>query len=590
LDPKLNKNIFNQLFVRPITQNERDAWIAACNKYHYLGFKGTFGFSVLYAAYIGNQVAALLSWSACALALRDRDKWIGWSLRAREARSNLIINNSRFVILPSFQNIPNLASAVLARNLIRLPQDWYVRFHTTPVLVETFVDPQKFKGTCYRAAGWTPIGMSAGFKRTPDGFEKNDQPKIILVKPLHSQALEILRDPEFTNCMGRREFLFDAFSLPIEGKDGLIDVLKKIPDPRSRLGRQHSLVSILAITATAMLSGAQTFKGIGEWSLRLSPKQLARLRCRKKTAPGLTTIKETLYRVDAELFDAEINNWLTRQAQKNSHAKALSVDGKELTGSSDRHKNTKRLHLLSALLHDEKIIVAQRSVGEKTNEIPEVIPLLENLSLEGVFITMDAMHCQKKTLDYITREKKGFYVVTVKKNQKFLEERISALFDLFSDQLASTCEETTRGHGRIDQRKISCIEVRESDFSDMGFHSIRQICRIERSSADLKGNPQRSEICYAVTNALIEQASPATLLTVIRNHWLIENSSHYVRDVTFQEDSSRIRTGSAPRLMSTMRNLAIGIMRIGGEKNIAQGRRETGWGRKSDALRAIGIN
>ena len=246
--------------------------------------------------------------------------------------------------------------------------------------------------------------------------------------------------------------------------------------------------------------------------------------------------------------------------------------------------------MLSALLHNEKIVVAQRSVGEKTNEIPEVISLLKNIDIEGVFVTLDAMHCQKKTMEYIASNKKGFFVVTVKNNQKNLLDRIEAIFDLFGDQLSSTCVETIRGHGRIDARKVSCIEVDAKDFADLEFGTIRQICKIERNTNDLTKKPLRSETVFVITNAGPANATSSDLLTIVRSHWQIENSSHYVRDVTLQEDDSRIRAGSAPRVMATIRNLSIGIMRLGGAtSNIAEGLRDNGWENKSHALRAIGL-
>lgn len=579
-----------RLIVRPIVDDERERWLQLCKEFHYLGFKGCFGYSILYSALVDDEWAALLSWGSCALSLKHRDEWIGWSKAAREVRSNLVINNNRFLILPSHQNISNLASMILARNVQRLRHDWYVRFRCSPVLAETFVDPQKFRGTCYLAAGWKKLGLTKGFGRVDGGFELHGQSKMLFVKPLREDALEILRNPSHVDAMGRNSNLFDPFSLPIEGKDSLIDVLKKVPDPRSRLGRQHSFISIVGIAVCAMLSGAKSFKAIEEWGRKLTPKQLVKLRCRKKTPPGLTTFKDTLYRLDAEQFDIQINNWLARHSQSGAKVRAIAVDGKKLRGSIDKRKGTTGVHLLSALLHNEKIIVAQRSVGEKTNEIPEVIPLLKNLDLGGVFVTLDAMHCQKKTFDYIATEKKGFYLVTAKNNQQTLVERIKAIFDLFGEQLGSVCVETNRGHGRVETRMISCVEVGPKDFADLGFDSIRQVCKVERETTDLTKAPMRGEIAYAVTNALPSDASSADIMTILRSHWRIENSNHYVRDVTFAEDNSRIRTGGAPQAMATMRNLSIGIMRLAGStSNIAEGLRDSGWSKKSGALRAIGL-
>jgi predicted transposase YbfD/YdcC len=581
----------NSLIVRPIKTDERDRWVKLCNEHHYLGFKGTFGYSILYVAIFDGEWVGLISWSASALSLASRDELIGWSAALKQAKSNLVINNSRFLILPTLNKIPNLASMILARNLSRIQHDWYVRHRCTPLLAETFVDSSRFKGTCYLAAGWQEIGSTKGFKRSKEGFEEHGQIKKVFIKLLQPNALELLGDPHFIDAMGREVVLFDAFSLPIEGQDSLIETLKKIPDPRGRCGKQHSFISILGISICAMISGAKSFKAIEDWSKKLTPLQLKRLRCRKDTPPSLTTIKETIYRVDADIFDREINNWLARQAKRKGKSKvgAIAVDGKELRGSYDTQKGTGRTHLLSALMHQEKIVLAQKSVGEKTNEIKEVIPLLESLFLEDVFVTLDALHCQKKTLEYIHSEKKAFYVVTVKKNQKSLYQRIEAIFDLLEDQLSSRSQSLDKGHGRIEIREANCIEVVDKDFVDLDFSSIRQICKIVRNTMDLKGKNLSEDKQFFITNATPKQADSISLLAILRGHWSIENSSHYVRDVTFGEDASRIRSGSAPRLMATMRNLSIGVMRLGGENNIAKGLRDTSWGRKSDALRAMGL-
>jgi len=131
--------------VKPITKTERPQWIELCNQHHYLGFKGSFGYSVLYCACIGDRWVALLSWGACALALKARDDWIGWSSELREVRSNLVVNNNRFLILPG-QNLKDLASHILTLNTKRLRQDWEDRFRIKPVLAETFVDQNLFTG------------------------------------------------------------------------------------------------------------------------------------------------------------------------------------------------------------------------------------------------------------------------------------------------------------------------------------------------------------------------------------------------------------------------------------------------------------
>jgi len=584
-----SRTTLQKITVRPIEPSERSRWIELCDQHHYLGFKGCFGYSILYCACIDNEWVALLSWSASALKIKDRDDWIGWSPALRTLRSNLLLNNSRFLILPGY-NRKNFASRILSLNVRRLRCDWQERFGISPVLVETFVDPRYFQGISYLASGWQKIGLTAGFRRVTQGFEKTSTPKIILVKLLHRHGIEILRNPWNLDINRKESFVFDPFSLPIEGKGGLIDVLKTIPDPRSRLGRQHSFLSIIGIATCAMLSGAQSFKAIEEWSKTLNKRQRDKFRCRKNTPPSLTTLKETIYRMDAENFDRKINGWLSNQALTNSRAKAIAVDGKVVRGSRNKRKNKPGVNLLSALLHQERIIIAQTSVDSKTNEIPKVIPLLAEIDLKNVFVTFDALHCQRKTMEYIAKVKKGFFVVTVKENQKKLLENIHKTFELFESQAPSTCEEKNKGHGRNEIRKVTCIEVESSIMDALGFPHIKQICKIVRSVFDLTGKPLRSEVAYAVTNAPLEIASSADLLTIIRQHWAIENSSHYVRDVTMQEDASQIKTGAAPRVMATMRNLSIGVMRLGGENNIAAGIRSNAWSEsKKNSIRALGL-
>jgi len=566
--------------------DQRKKWISICNNHHYLGFKGVYGFSILYFITFKDQWIALLSWSSCALALKSRDDLIGWNPELRTVRSNLVLNNSRFLILPNF-HFKNLASYILAKNMRQLPGDWNKKFKITPLLAETFIDSTRFKGTAYFAAGWRLIGETSGFKRTKEGFKKGSTKKLILIKPLQRRALEILRDPYFIDERGKEHFLFDAFSLPIEGNGGLIDVLKLIPDPRGRKGRQHSLISILGITACAIFSGAQSFQAIHDWACTLSKKQLLKLRCRKKSPPGLTTFKDLFYKLDADNFDQKINDWLSMQALKNSRAKAIAVDGKVVRGSKKRNKTNSAIQLLSALLHKENIVIAQKSIEAKTNEIPELKNLLQPMDLKGVFVTFDALHCQKETMNFIEK-KGGYFLTTVKENQPTLLQLAKEAFDLFQGQVTGSCNEKVKGHGRIDERDLETIEICDQEAKEFGFPFIRQISKVHRIRRNAKSEKISEETVFVVTNATVENASPSMLMSTLRNHWHIENSSHYVRDVTFGEDKSQIRTGSAPQVFATMRNLSIGIMRLGGENNIAKGLRTTSW-ENSKSIRAMGI-
>src|SRR2546428_3801172 len=152
---------------RSVRREERARWRELMRQHHYLGFDSIIGESLWYVARVGNEWVALLGWGSAALKCGVRDQWIGWGRELQWRRLHLVANNVRFLMLPGW-NQPHLASRILALNVRRLSQDWEV-CHGHPVLLaETFVDRARFRGTCYRAAGWQALGPTRGFaERNP---------------------------------------------------------------------------------------------------------------------------------------------------------------------------------------------------------------------------------------------------------------------------------------------------------------------------------------------------------------------------------------------------------------------------------------
>jgi hypothetical protein len=148
--PPLSIVTFRRVVVRPITSNERDRWEETLHRFHYLGHKGDVGERLCYLAEIDGQWLALLSWAAAALENRARDRYIGWDEKTKYERLSLVANNTRFLILP-WVCVPHLASHVLSKNLRRLSRDWEARYAHPIFLAETFVDLQRFTGTCYQS-------------------------------------------------------------------------------------------------------------------------------------------------------------------------------------------------------------------------------------------------------------------------------------------------------------------------------------------------------------------------------------------------------------------------------------------------------
>ena len=422
-DAAAGQAALNEVVVRLLAPNEKERWDSLMRAHHYLGFEGFIGKSLRYIAEAGDQWLALIGWQAAALKCGARDRWIGWPAVLQYRRLHLIANNCRFLILPEAHH-RNLASRVLALNLRRISADWQV-IHGAPLLLaETFVDPDRFTGACYKAANWLVLGQTRGFAKRRQTYRRHGSPKLALVYPLHRRARALLVDPQWQP----RSAEMNPKALTAKQLESLQQLLKSAPDPRSPRGVRHRSSTVLTIALAAVLCGAKSFLEIGEYAESLTGAQLKRLGCRfdKKTGrhepPSESTLRRVLQDSDAEGLDRELGRWIGDQA---GEKKAVAVDGKTSRGA--RRADGAQVHLLSAFLHQQGATIAQIEVGAKTNEIPEIKRLLEPLDVEGVVITADAMHTQHETARFIVEEKKADYLFTVKANQPGLLADIAAL-------------------------------------------------------------------------------------------------------------------------------------------------------------------
>jgi predicted transposase YbfD/YdcC len=238
-------------------------------------------------------------------------------------------------------------------------------------------------------------------------------------------------------------------------------------------------------------------------------------------------------------------------------------------------------HRLGVVLGD----TARRApaVAEKTNEITASADALTMLMLTGVGITGDAMFTQRAIAETIV-DAENDYLLVVKANQPTLHAEIAALF-ADPDAAVSVAEETTRHSQRIEQRRLraSAELVGYTDWP--GF---AQVLAMERRVTNRRTGEIREEIAFAVTSLSAQRATPAQLLTLWREHWHIENKLHWVRDVTYGEDRSTVRAGAGPHVLAAMRNLAIGLLRLGGATNIAAACRRYA-AQPAVALAAVGL-
>jgi Druantia protein DruA/DDE_Tnp_1-associated/Transposase DDE domain len=413
------------LRVRLVRTEERGRWQQALQQHHYLGCPRMVGEALWYVATAADEWVALLGWAAAALKCHPRDTWIGWAPALQWHRLGLVVNNVRFCLLPGWAR-PNLASRVLALNCRRLSADWERAYGHPVLLAETFVDTIRFRGTCYRAAGWQCLGVTRGFAKRNTGYVAHGHPKSVWVRPLRPGAVVALTAPFPPPCSPRAEEGFgmlDANRLPLEGAGGLMDLLQTVPDPRHRRGIRHPVRTVVALAICAAVAGARSFTAIAQWARGLSPEALRRLGATRRTPPSEPTIRRVLQSVDADQLDAHLGPWLLQVAAR--PGAGLSVDGKTLRGGHAR--GAAAPHLLSAILHQDAVVVAQTAVPADTTEIPVLPRLLAPLPLAGAVVTADALHTHPETARYLVEEKRADYVLPVKDNQPTLKQDIATL-------------------------------------------------------------------------------------------------------------------------------------------------------------------
>ncbi len=344
----------------------------------------------------------------------------------------------------------------------------------------------------------------------------------------------------------------------------LLDHLAQITDPRHRRGRRHTLATVLAVAVAAVLTGARSLAAIGEWASDAPGQVLAALGVRRDLTgawrpPGEATVRRVLAGIDADALDRAIGAWLAaQQPPPRPWRQALAVDGKTLRGSG--HHGTAQVHLLAAMDHTSRGVLGQTDVDTKTNEITGFQPLLERLDLVGRVLTADAMHTQREHADWLVTHKHAAYVLIVKANQPGLYHQLATLP---WRQVPIADHTRDRGHHRVEIRRLQVTTIAGLDFP----HATQAI-RVTRRVRSLRSRRWRTVTVYAVTNLTAAQAHPARLADWIRGHWGIE-ALHHIRDTTLAEDASQVRTGNAPRAMASLRNLAVGILRARGHRNIA---------------------
>ena len=347
----------------------------------------------------------------------------------------------------------------------------------------------------------------------------------------------------------------------------VLPVLAGVVDPRARRGVRHRLSTILAVAVCAVLAGARSFVAIAEWAADADAETRAELGI-AGAVPCESTIRRTLQKLDADAFDDRMGAWAQhRTTPPPDRRRLVAVDGKTLRGS--RRGGSPGRHLLAALDHTHGVVLGQVDVEAKTNEIPMFTTLLDRIELSGAVVTADAMHAQRAHASYLVDRRDAHYLLTVKGNQPSLHAQLAAL-PWHDVPVADDTRD--RGHGRAERRTLKVTAVA----AGLLFPHAAQAIQVVRRRRPLGGKKWSTETVYAITSLSPAQASPAYLAEVIRGHWSIEDRLHWVRDVAFGEDLSQVRSGNGPRVMASVRNLVISILRLTGVINITAALRHHG--------------
>jgi hypothetical protein len=437
-EPKL----LHEVRVRLIEESERARFDEVMAREHYLKSAHAVGAVLRYVAEYRGQWVALLVFSSPAFHLKLRDQWLHWPAREVSRRRHLLAQNARFLVRAAPGQWPNLASRVLKLACGRLSQDWRQHFGHPVLAAETFVDVRRFRGTCYRAAGWQRLGPTQGHARNwRDFYTDTQHPKELWVKELCAGALEQLRAERLPEDWYQGEAPPPPCPVASQALDSLWECFHQdLTDPRKPKGKRHLLATILTIGALAVTAGCKNPHAIGQFAQSLNHGQRRHLRCRPRKAkprqydvPGERTFRRLLKRVKVPELKAVLIRWMAQRDPR--PLEVVHLDGKVIknadpapacelaptvdldTPAPDQKPKADQALTLVNFVTPQQRLVAQIAVPRNTNEEAAVAAHWAEMDLAGVCVTADAAHTVKANARQLTQTNGADYFFILKGNQ-----------------------------------------------------------------------------------------------------------------------------------------------------------------------------
>ena len=349
-------------------------------------------------------------------------------------------------------------------------------------------------------------------------------------------------------------------------------------DPRQRGKVTYPLDEVLLLCLLAVLAGAECFTEIALFGAK-KLALLRRFRPFKDGTPAHDHLGDILATLDAEQFQSCFAAWVAAMASV--PAEVIAIDGKTVRRSGHKPGAKAAIHMVSAFAARQRLVLGQVKVAEKSNEILAIPKLLDMLAIEGAIITIDAMGCQRDIARKVI-DKKADYVLALKGSQGSLRDDVE-LFATeqkaigFADTTISQDTTVDGDHGRIETRTTTVIHdvtwlQRRHDRPGLkGVAMVESSREIVESSREINGKVERETRYYITSLAML---GAALLGPVIRSHWAIENSLHWIMDMVFRDDESRVRTDHAPANFTTIKHMALNLLRRPPSKQSLRGRRK----------------
>ncbi len=415
--------ILKDITIRILQKDEQKIAEELFESEHYLGAIPPIGKTLIQVVEYKGRWVALLEWGPAVLKLADRDAWIGWSDVQRAERLGLLVQNRRFLVL-SQTRMPNLASRALGLGVKALPRHWQSIHGYCPLLAETFTDIEQFEGTCYKASGWEPCGLTKGFSRHRiDYYQHHGRPKKLWMKSLNRNARRILQAIDLPLAYQKganKQSPERALPLKKVQMETLRDCLRnKVKDPRAS-NRSYPASSLLTLIAMGLLAGRKTLAAIQRYGQFLTHEQRvwldwptkknSRLRC----APSYKTLYNLLGKIDPHQFAHALSQWL--QTHEGTLPRCLAIDGKYvrdrvLTICLSDHENGAPIAIGIA---DEK---PRTEDNKKDGELTVARKLYKKTNLENALISADALYCNQNDARTIV-EKGGDYLFQLKDERR----------------------------------------------------------------------------------------------------------------------------------------------------------------------------